>query len=104
MSYVRVSVVQPKRGREAEVERVLIRLAEHYSDQPGNITSYVLQHLDGHERYGRLSVWETEDAAEHAAQGDHDLALRSELMAMVDEGSHEELSFAGTEVHGARSA
>ncbi len=37
----------------------------------------------------------SDEAAEHAAQSDHDLALRSQLNFAVQEDSHEEYSFEG---------
>ena len=63
----------------------------------GYITGYHLRpHAgDPNRRMGRMGVWESEEHAVHAAQAEHALALRSELLRLVDEDSHEELSFIG---------
>lgn len=96
MPYVRISFVRPRHGREAAVRSLIGQLVEYYGAQPGNIASYALAHTDGSLRFGRVGIWQSEDDAERAAQSEHDLALRSELNAVIDDGSHEEYSFEGT--------
>jgi quinol monooxygenase YgiN len=85
----------PKRGQANELDSLLDKLVDYYSEQPGFITGYRLKDIDGSGRVGRLGVWEDEHAAEAAAQSDHDLALRSQLNMVVDEDTHEEYSFEG---------
>jgi hypothetical protein len=97
MAYVRVSHMVPRAGQEAAVEDILRKLSAFYPAQPGYITGWI---LTPHEhtatrRLGRVGVWATEDDAERAAQASHALALRSELMRVVEEDSHQELSFQG---------
>lgn len=96
MPYVRISVVRPRRGKEEAVREVIDQLVAHYGRQPGCVGGYRLEHADGSSRFGRIGIWQTEDDAERAAQTEHDLALRAELNALVDEASHEEYSFDGT--------
>lgn len=98
MAFVRVSHMVPLQGKEAEVEDILRKLSEYYPTQPGFIAGW---HLSPHEhtdtrRLGRVGVWETEDHAEAAAQSQHHMALRAELIRLVDEDSHMELTFEGT--------
>lgn len=97
MAYVRVSHMVPRAGQEPELERILRSLSDYYTEQPGYITGWLLtphEHMDTR-RYGRVGVWGTEDDAERAAQGARALALRSDLLRVVEEESHHELSFRG---------
>ena len=75
--------------------RILLELTADFARQPGYLAGYLLAHSDGSNRYGRIGVWESEEHAEHAAQAEHDLALRSELNRLIIPESHEELSFEG---------
>ena len=97
MAYVRISTMVPKAGEEARVEEILGKLSAFYVTEGGYITGYHLRpHAgDPNQRMGRMGVWESEEHAVHAAQTEHALALRSELLRAVDEDSHEELSFIG---------
>jgi quinol monooxygenase YgiN len=95
MPYVRISIMRPQRGHAERVHEILQELTADYARQPGCVLSYVLEHRDGSGRYGRIGVWESEAHAEHAAQAEHDLALRSELNGLIIPDSHEELSFEG---------
>jgi heme-degrading monooxygenase HmoA len=96
MAYIRISYMTPRTGQEARVAEILGQLAEAYSTQPGYIQGYVLHPVgDGGatRRLGRVGVWATEHDAETAGQ--HAIALRSELIPLVDEDSHTELGFEG---------
>lgn len=95
MAYVRISLMQPKRGQEERVGQLLDDLIEFYEKQPGYITGYRLRPHDGSNRVGRIGIWEHQDDAERAATDGHDMALRSELNMVVEDGSHQELSFDG---------
>ena len=94
MPYIRVSLMQPKRGQEQRVRDLLGQLIEFYESREGYITGYRLSH-DETGRVGRIGIWESEDLAERAAVDTHDMALRSELSRVVEDGTHEELSFQG---------
>lgn len=97
MSYVRISVVCPQHGSEADVQAVPGRLADYLGQQPGNIASYRLQAAEGSKRFGRISIWQSEHHAERAAGTQHDLALRAELNLVVDPASHAEFAFQATQ-------
>jgi hypothetical protein len=87
----------PRSGQESRLDEILRKLSDYYVTQPGYITGWVLaphEHMDTR-RFGRVGVWATEDDAERAAQGSHALALRSDLLRVVEEDSHQELSFQG---------
>ncbi len=97
MAYVRVSHMVPRANQEPAVEEILRKLSAFYPAQPGYITGWILtphEHMST-KRMGRVGVWATEDDAERAAQHSTALSLRSELMRVVVEESHTELSFQG---------
>lgn len=97
MAYVRISYMMPKAGQERRVEELLDKLSTFYVNEGGYVSGYRLRPHEGdpNRRMGRFGVWESEEHAVHAAQTEHALALRSELLRVVDEDSHEELSFIG---------
>ncbi|MBM3140213.1 MAG: hypothetical protein FJZ92_08375 [Chloroflexi bacterium] len=97
MAYVRISTMTPRAGQERRVAELLDRLSAFYSREGGYILGYRLRPHEGDpsRRMGRVGVWETEDHAVHAAQTEHALALRSELLRLIEEATHEELSFTG---------
>lgn len=98
MVYVRVSHMIPRAGQEARVLEILERLSAHYASQPGYVAGWRLDPHEGADpiRMGRVGVWATEEEAEQAAQTDRAMSLRAELIRLVDEDSHLELSFQGT--------
>jgi quinol monooxygenase YgiN len=101
MAYVRISYMHPKPGQEQAVGDILAKLSAFYRGEPGYVLGYQLRSDVGDlRRVGRVGVWESEDRAVHAAQNDRALALRSQLLRLIDEESHEELSFTGTRDEG----
>lgn len=95
MSYIRLSLMQPRRGQEETVRHLLDGLVVFHESQPGYLTGYRVEHKDGSDRVGRLAIWEQETDAGRAARTDRDMALRSQLNAAIAEGSHEELALEG---------
>ena len=97
MPYVRVSYMTPREGQEGRVAEFLRRLSTYYLSRPGYLQGYLLQPQPGAapRRIGRVGIWDSERAAEEAAQGERALALRSELIPLVNEDSHVELQFVG---------
>ena len=94
MSYVRVSLMQPKSGRHAEAQQHLGELADFFAKQPGFIDGYNLHTSDA--LVGRVTMWDSEASADRAAQDTHVLAVRSRLNTVVEDGSHQEHAFEGT--------
>ncbi len=97
MPYIRIAQMISRPGREAEVEEILKKLSEYYPKQRGYMAGYALTpHSEGNmTRHGRVGIWESEMAAQTAAQTEHHLALRAQLLRVVDEDTHMELSFEG---------
>jgi quinol monooxygenase YgiN len=97
MPYVRIAQMISRPGHEAEVEEILTKLSHYYVQQRGYTTGYHLTpHSEGSmTRHGRVGVWESEMAAQTAAQTEHHMALRGQLLRLIDEDTHLELSFQG---------
>ena len=98
--FVRISYMHPKDGQEARLQELLKKLSTYYREQAGYQGGYLLNPYSDAEaqyrRWGRVGFWDSEDAAEHAAQAEHSMALRSELSRIVAEDSHFEFTFEGT--------
>ncbi len=94
MAYVRISLMQSKPGRQAEVKQLMDELADFFAKQPGFVDGYGLHSSDA--LVGRVTVWDSESAADAAAQSNHVLAVRSRLNTDVLDGSHQEHAFEGT--------
>ncbi len=94
MAYVRVSLMQPKASRHAEVKELMDELAHFFAKQAGFLEGYGLYSSDA--LVGRVTVWDSEAAADAAAQSTHVLAVRSRLNNDVEAGSHQEHAFEGT--------
>lgn len=92
MAYVRISLMRPLAGREAEADQLNRDLAAHYREQPGCLQSTVIHAADGSGDTGRVSFWESEAAADAAASTDRSMFLRSRLHLLLRRG-HQDLSF-----------
>ncbi|PKN81130.1 MAG: hypothetical protein CVU47_07980 [Chloroflexi bacterium HGW-Chloroflexi-9] len=97
MPYVRVTTMIARTGEEQRLEKTMRELSAFYAKQPGYIHGYMLMphHDASPRRFGRIGVWQDEKSATDAAQLDHALALRSELLRILVEELHDEYSFIG---------
>ncbi len=91
--YVRLSLVIARPGEEERVSRIVDDLLEYFVTQPGFVRGYKLVREHPDPRMGRLTVWRSEQDADHAAQTQHVLSVRSELMLLVEEDFHIERSY-----------
>jgi hypothetical protein len=91
--YVRLSLMKAKPGKELEVADLMDRLVTYYKQQDGFVDGYKLRAADESADIGRVTVWRSEDEADRTAQSTRVMSLRSDLMAMVEEGTHDERSF-----------
>ena len=91
--YIRVSLATPKPGNEERVSQLMDDMLTFLPSQPGYVRGYKILSGDPEGRLGRIGVYESEAAADHAAQTDHILAVRSELMQLIEEDSHSERSY-----------
>jgi len=92
MPYIRISLMNPQAGREAEVAELNEQLTMFYRQQEGCLLSYFVEAADGSGEMGRVSLWESEEVADRAANVEHSLALRSRLHLVVRAG-HRDRSF-----------
>ena len=89
MCYVRLSLLATLEGHEAEARRVEEELLAFLAQQPGFVDGYLLSAPGPSPEVGRLTVWESEADADHAANLDHVLALRSRLLQITEEDRFE---------------
>ena len=92
MPYIRISLMRPLTGKEAAVLDLNAQLVAFYRQQEGCLQSHVIKATDGSPEVGRVSLWESEAAADRAATLDRSMALRSRLHLLVRRG-HLERSF-----------
>lgn len=101
--YVRLSLSKAKPGNEQEAAKIEDDLMSFFAQQPGYVRGYRILGGDSEGRGGRLTLWESNQAADQAAQTDHVLAQRSELLLLIDDETHVEDSWIAREVVAARS-
>jgi quinol monooxygenase YgiN len=92
MAYVRLSVVQPRRGEAARVEHIMRELADSARTTPGCTASYLLKAHDDSGEIARIAIYDDEAAADKVANSQHILSLRSELHLLI-EAHHVERGF-----------
>ncbi|MEE8346322.1 MAG: hypothetical protein V3S20_03140 [Dehalococcoidia bacterium] len=86
MPYIRISLMTPAEGKSDEVRRLNQELSFFYKAQDGCPQSFVLTAAGGSGELGRMSIWESEATAEHAATLQHSMSLRSRLHLAVKRG------------------
>ena len=91
--YIRASLMMPKPGNEERVSQLMDDMLGFLASQPGYVRGYRILSGDPEGRLGRIAVYKSEHDADHAAQTDHVLAVRSELMQLIEENSHTEVSY-----------
>ena len=91
--YVRLSLMNPKPGEEKLVAGLMDNLLEFFSDKPGFVRGYSLLDGDPQGRVGRITMWASEAEADAAANTQHVLTVRSEIMQRIEEDSHIERSY-----------
>ena len=96
-SFVRLTYVVPLPGQRQRVRDQLQKLSDYFAAQPGYLGGYLLLPTPNAvvEAHGRVGVWESDHAADSAAQTEHGMALRGELLRLINEDSHLEYTFIG---------
>lgn len=80
MLFVRISIMRPRPEVRAEVLAHFQELITASSRLPGFVRGYVLNSSDSSGEVGRVSVWESQEVANRAANDAHIMAVHSELM------------------------
>lgn len=96
-AFVRVTYVVPREGQVDRVREVLQKLSDYYISQPGYRGGYLLLPHPGANppALGRFGAWDSDTQAEEAAQTEYSMALRADLLRLIHEDSHLELTFDG---------
>ncbi len=92
MSYIRISLMLPAKGKRAEVRRLNEEISAFNRTLEGCRESFLITAADNSGELGRLSIWESKEAAERSANRQHHMSLRSQLHLAIQEG-HAERSF-----------
>ncbi len=92
--YIRLSLMDPKPDKDDLVSGLMDNLLQFFSTQPGYVRGYSLLSGDPQGRVGRVTIWTSEEEADRAANTQHVLAVRSELLQLIEEDSHIERSYA----------
>jgi hypothetical protein len=94
MPIVRFSLYRPLPGRRAEMERLLDSLEDWLSKQEGYLLGFRFAATDASGDIGRIGIWRSLADADHAADQEHTLAIRAELLRLIDDnGTHIERIF-----------
>ena len=91
--FVRLSLMDPRPGERERVIKIHEELVKWLPGRPGFVRGYVITSGDPADRVGHMNVWASMHDADQAAQSQHVLSLRSELMLLIEEGSHAEHSY-----------
>lgn len=90
--YIRLSLMIPRSGLEAEVLELHRNLVASLTGQPGFVRGFVITG-DHWGRVGHMSIYESEAAADRVANTQHVLSVRSQLLLLIAEESHVERSY-----------
>lgn len=93
MPYIRLSIAKPRRGEEARLEEVMRKLSDLAASQEGCVESYVLRPHDDSGEIARIAIYTDEVTAEHLANSQSFLSLRSELHLIAEPGQVERAFF-----------
>lgn len=93
--FVRLSLSKPRSESRAEALTIEDHLLSHFADLSGFVDGY---RLENPEYIGRVTVWESQEAADRAAGDSHTMASRSRLieLQLATEKDTLELSFEGS--------
>ena len=101
MKVIRTTIVTPREGHAEEVSSLLKELGTYLAKEPGFIEAYAFRD-EG--KLGRVSVWESREAADHAANQVHTIALRAKVHALTLPDRQERMAEIKSEHHAATAA
>ena len=79
MSFVRITLSRPRPEVRAEVEQHFQDLISSSARLPGFVAGYVLVSPDLSAEVGRVTIWDSQASANHAANDPHIMAVHAEL-------------------------
>ena len=89
---------------EKLVAGLMDNLLEIFADRPGFEHGYSLLEGDTQGRVGRITLWKSEGDADQAANTQHVLTVRAEIMQRIEEDSHIERSYTALDPVRAKAA
>ena len=93
MPYVRLTVRRPLPGQRDKAREVLQKIEHLFSDDPSLLMGFEFgEGGDSEGPLGRVSVWETNTAANKGATSVQSIALRAELQRLCSEDIVDSLS------------
>ena len=93
MPYVRLTVIRPLPGQRDKAREVLQKIEHLFSDDPSLLMGFEFgEGGDSEGPLGRVSVWETNTAANKRATSVQSIALRAELQRLCSEDIVDSLS------------
>ena len=102
--YIRISLMNAKPGSEELVAGLMDNLLKSFIDETGYVRGYALLDGDPQGRIGRITVWQSEKDADHAANTQHVLTVRAEIIQRIEQDSHVERSYTAIDPELARAA
>ena len=97
--YVRLSLVNPKAGQDKRVSQLMDDLLQFYLSQPGFVRGYKLVREYPDPKIGRVTVWQSEQDADKAANQEHVLSARSELVEITEQEYQIDRSYTAFDAH-----
>ncbi len=97
MKVLRATVVKPLKGHEKEVTEIIRELNTYLSGLPGFVMGYEIR--EG-EFVGKVTIWESQDAVNHAGTQAHNISLRSRLHRLSEADMRERLFQVTSEIRG----
>ncbi len=93
MPFVRLTVIRPLAGQRDKAREVLHKIEHLFSDDPALLMGFEFGEAgDSQGPLGRVSVWETNTAANKGATSVQSIALRAELQRLCSEDIVDSLS------------
>jgi quinol monooxygenase YgiN len=97
MPFVRITMARPRPEVRNRVRDNFRELLATSAKHPGYLGGYVLESTDPAGEVGRVTIWESQSAANAAASDPHVLAVHSELR-FDDRGTLQDWNLEGTEI------
>ena len=99
MTVARISLMKILPHNRNEVTRLHASLEEFLSKQKGYILGFSFEAIGDTETMGRVSLWASEEDANHAATLDHTVGLRSQIHILTEPGHIEQLVHVSPTAH-----
>jgi heme-degrading monooxygenase HmoA len=95
MPFIRLALMKPIEGYEEELLQMHEDLIRYFKTLPGFMEGYTVKATDETGRIGRVTVWEHDSDADHAAMQQHTLTVRSAMLQLIEEdtAAHRELAY-----------